>query len=72
MVHLESNGVGRENAVGTHRRWLVKHYLGALPYFEDEVVGFPRADFNALFHGFLPIFIGQTLSHSAFSLARAL
>jgi hypothetical protein len=38
MVLLESIGVGRENAVGTHHRWCVKYYLGALPYFVVETV----------------------------------
>lgn len=30
---LSGIGVGRENVIGVHRRWLVKYYLGGTPLF---------------------------------------
>lgn len=39
VVCLESNGVGRENAVRAFHRWLVKYYFGELPYYGDETMG---------------------------------
>lgn len=46
--------VGRENVMGVHCRWLVKYYLGALPYFADETVGSPGLVIMLPFTAFSP------------------
>ena len=51
---LSGMGEGRENVTGVHHRWLVKCYLGALPYFVDETVGSPQLVIMLPFTAFSP------------------